>query len=200
MIRRAKYLTIGIITEIRASRDIFVTTSTTKKNEGGEPFASTFSSSLSFRAERQRINLRCDLSSVAARLKYAHACITHEPGRELHHAHESLYVAQGCSSSGSLLCVVFVASPAGTHIHIGSLSDPSRNTYTIISTLSTRFQWARHNNAIWIPSIITLLSFTMYPVERQISSNNVQTSLLPLTVKRQRLGYLKELLQEYFSK
>lgn len=41
-----------------------------------------------------------------------HACITHRPWV----APRTLYVAQGCSSSGSLLCRV-VVSPADTHIH-----------------------------------------------------------------------------------
>lgn len=141
------------------SRDVFVTTSTTKSTtrERGRGrrgnllwLASTFSSSLSFRAERPRINLS---GRDGGARSYAHACITHGPGRESHHAHESLYVAQGCSSSGSLLCVAFVASPPPARIYI---PDHPLGLFTRIIIISSgtyaKFQWTRHT----IQSIISV--------------------------------------------
>lgn len=85
---------------IRMFRRISSSTSATKSTPAGVLSASAFSPSLSVCAERQRINLRRDLRAC----EHAHACITHGP--TVSHAHESLYVAQGCSSSGSLLCRV----------------------------------------------------------------------------------------------
>jgi len=102
-------------------QDIFVNASDKIDTSGGT-FTSVFSSSLSFHAERQRINLRRDLRACV----HAHACITHSPAMKPYHAHESLL----CSTRMQLVWVItvscmFLASPADTHIHIESFCGPT---------------------------------------------------------------------------
>jgi len=79
----------------------------------GDPLRRDFR--LSFRAERQRINLWRDLRAR----EYIYACIMRSLA--VSRAHESLYVAQGCSSSGSF-AVSCSSHPPPTRIYISDRS------------------------------------------------------------------------------
>lgn len=77
----------------------------------------------------------------AAILGRAHAiantltpCIAHKSGREGRATHTNrFYVVQGCSSSGSLLRVVFLSRPPHAYIRIGSLFGSSAQCIIIPS-------------------------------------------------------------------
>jgi len=84
-----------------------------RHQRGGDPLRRHFR--LSFRAERQRINLWRDLRAR----EYIYACIMRSLA--VSRAHESLYVAQGCSSSGSFT-VSCSSHPPPTRIYISDRS------------------------------------------------------------------------------
>lgn len=186
-------------TELRASQDIFVTMSTTKSTTqgGGETLRVDVFVVLLIPRWEAGESISDAISSVAACMKYAHACIMHGPGREsLRHAHESLYVAQGCSSSGSLLFVVFVASPADMHyiytyntiyrIALWSLHVIHDNLWSLVRDFSGFYIQCNFD-----PKYCDIVEFTMHSVERQVSRNNV----LPYCIWQTCWLLLKELLR-----
>lgn len=145
---------IYLPTGVGTLRDIFVTTmrKSTPQERGGTSYVGVdvFVVPLISSWEARELISDAISSSVARGIRITRASRT---GRESHHAHEPLYVAQGCSSSGSLLCRV-VASPADTHIHqiaLWSLHVICNNLIVLVREISVD---SRHTMSFWFEVLL----------------------------------------------